>query len=237
MSTDRRVTVVIADDEPVVREGLRLILETQGDLAVIGGAGTGRQAVTMCLELRPDVLLLDIRMPAGDGLWVLQELAALEVLKSGGTHVLILTTFGLDEYVDESLTAGASGFLLKSSSYEELLAAVRATARGEGSLSPSVARRIIDGYVTSSQDAPVDPADTVRVQSLTLRERDVLTLLGEGFSNLEIADRLVVSEHTVKSHVSRLLAKTGCRDRGQAAALARRTRSTGAPRWGAPGPS
>lgn len=223
-SEDQCVTVVIADDEPVVREGLRLILETQSDLAVVGGAGDGRDTVRMCLELRPDVLLLDVRMPAGDGLWVLEELGRRQLLGSEGTHVLMLTTFGMDEFVDEALGSGASGFLLKSSSYEELIAGVRATARGEGALSPSVARRVIDGYVASRENPPVDPVDVARIADLTSRERDVLTLLGEGFSNHEIADRLAVSEHTVKSHVSRLLAKAGCRDRGQAAALARRTR-------------
>lgn len=220
----QRITVLIADDEPVVREGLRLILETQRDLEVIGGAGDGRATVRMCQELAPDVLLLDVRMPSGDGLWVLEELARRQMLGPGSTHVLMLTTFGMDEFVDDALGAGASGFLLKASSHEELIAGVRATARGEGSLSPSVARRVIDGFVASRRSAPTDPADIERTAELTSRERDVLTLLGEGFSNNEIADRLAVSEHTVKSHVSRLLAKTGCRDRGQAAALARRTR-------------
>jgi DNA-binding NarL/FixJ family response regulator len=138
--------------------------------------------------------------------------------------VLMLTTFGTDEFVDEALAKGASGFMLKSSSYEELIAGVRATARGEGSLSPSIARRVINGYVAGRQNPAVDPADIRRIADLTSRERDVLALLGDGLSNHEIANRLSVSEHTVKSHVSRLLAKTGCRDRGQAAALARRTR-------------
>ncbi|RKN12876.1 response regulator [Streptomyces radicis] len=218
-----RISVVIADDEPVVREGLRLILETQRDLAVVGGAGDGHEAVQLCVELRPDVLLLDVRMPSGDGIWVLGELADKRLLGGDGTRVLMLTTFSADEYIDEALGAGASGFLLKSSSYEEVLSGVRATARGDGSLSPSVARRVIDGYVASRASRPVDASDAARLVGLTGRERSVLELVGEGLNNLEIAERLAVSEHTVKSHVSRLLAKTGCRDRGQAAALARRS--------------
>lgn len=222
-SDDGRITVVIADDEPVVREGLRLILETQADLTVLGGAGTGRETVLMCAELRPDVLLLDVRMPSGDGLWVLEELTRDRTPGANITHVLMLTTFGMDEFVDEALVKGASGFMLKSSSYEELIAGVRATARGEGALSPSIARRVIDGYVAGRRNPAVDPADARRISDLTSRERDVLRLLGDGLSNHEIADRLSVSEHTVKSHVSRVLTKTECRDRGQAAALARRT--------------
>ncbi|MDT0270446.1 response regulator transcription factor [Streptomyces sp. DSM 44915] len=218
------VSVVIADDEPVVREGLRLILETQDDLAVLGGADDGEQAVRLCAELRPQVLLLDVRMPGRDGLWTLRELARRELLGAGGTRVLMLTTFDLDAYLDEALAAGASGFLLKSSSYEELLAGVRATARGDGSLSPSLLRRVIDGYLAHHDRPSPDPADVERLDRLTARERDVLDLIGEGYNNQEIAQRLVVSGHTVKSHVSRLLAKTGCRDRGQAAALARRAR-------------
>ncbi|NEC68479.1 response regulator transcription factor [Streptomyces sp. SID9727] len=219
-----RITVVIADDEPVVREGIRLILETQDDLAVIEGAGSGHEAIRICETMRPQVLLLDVRMPSGDGIWVLEELTRRRLLGNGGTHVLMLTTFGMDEFVDEALGAGAMGFMLKSSSYEELIAGVRATARGEGSLSPSVARRVIEGYVAGRRSPAVSPDDARRIADLTSRERDVLTLLGDGYSNQEIAGRLGISEHTVKSHVSRLLAKTGCRDRGQAAALARSIR-------------
>lgn len=188
-------------------------------------AGDGDQALALTSQLRPDVLMLDVRMPGHDGLWVLAELGRRGLLGDGHTQVLMLTTFDLDGYVDEALDAGASGFLLKSSSYEELVAAVRAAAAGHHTLSPPVTRRIVDSHLRSRRAHQTDPADQARLQHLTAREHDVLQLVGEGLSNAEIAARLVITEHTVKTHVSRLLAKTGCRDRGQAAALARRTRT------------
>ncbi|MFJ6573788.1 response regulator [Streptomyces sp. NPDC091292] len=215
------VRVVIADDERVVRDGLRLMLEIQPDLAVTGTAADGDHALRLTTDLTPDVLMLDVRMPGHDGLWVLARLAERGLL--AGTRVLMLTTFDMDEYVDEALAGGAAGFLLKSASYEEITAAVRATAAGDGALSPSVAGRLIRGYAAHRRAGRTDPADVARLSALTGRERDVLALVGEGLSNAEIAVRLTVSEHTVKSHVSRLLAKTGCRDRAQAAVLARRT--------------
>ncbi|MEV5534419.1 response regulator transcription factor [Streptomyces prunicolor] len=214
------IRVVIADDERVVRDGLRLMLETQPDLLVTGTAADGDHALRLTTDLRPDVLMLDVRMPSHDGLWVLTRLAERGMLTD--IRVLMLTTFDMDEYIDEALAGGASGFLLKSASYEDITAAVRATAAGDGALSPSVAGRLIRGYGAWRKADRVDPADLERIAPLTDRERDVLTLIGEGLSNAEIATRLVVSEHTVKSHVSRLLAKTGCRDRAQAAVLARR---------------
>jgi DNA-binding NarL/FixJ family response regulator len=212
--------VVIADDERVVRDGLRLMLETQRDFAVIGTAGDGDHALRLATELQPAVLMLDIRMPNRDGLWTLARLAERDLLAT--TRVLMLTTFDMDEYVDEALTGGASGFLLKSASYEEITAAVRVTAAGEGALSPTVAGRLIRAYADTRRDQTPNPADTERLAELTSRELDVLALIGVGLSNAEIAGRLTVSEHTVKSHVSRLLTKTGCRDRAQAAVLARR---------------
>ena len=221
MTADRAITVAIADDERVVRDGLSAIIETQHDITVVGTAGDGGGALRLARELRPGVLLLDVRMPGRDGLWVLDRLARTGLLDY--VRVLMLTTFDLDEYIDEALTSGAAGFLLKSSSYEELLAAVRAAAAGGGALSPAVARRVIDGYAAQRRDRRPDPADLARLGLLTPREQDVLRLIGEGLSNAGIADRLVLSEHTVKSHVSRLLAKTGYRGRGQAAALAHRT--------------
>lgn len=216
------IKVVIADDESVVRDGLRMILETQSDMAVIGTAGDGEQALRLALQLRPDVVLLDVRMPGRDGLWALTELARQGLISTGEISALMLTTFDIDEYVDEALSQGASGFLLKSASYEELLAAVRAAVKGGGALSPRVARRVIDGYISGHKGQASTSADQERLADLTPRELEILSLLGHGLNNVEIAHRLVVSEHTVKSHVSRLLAKTGCRDRGQAAALARR---------------
>ncbi|MFF0088052.1 response regulator [Streptomyces canus] len=212
--------MVIADDERVVRDGVRLMVETQPDLTVIGTAEDGDHALRLATSLQPDVLMLDVRMPGHDGLWVLARLAERGLLAE--IRVLMLTTFDMDEYVDEALAGGASGFLLKSASYEEITAAVRATAAGDGALSPSVAGRLIRGYAARRQADRTDPDDLKRLAALTDRERDVLALIGEGLSNAEIAARLVVSEHTVKSHVSRLLAKTGCRDRAQAAVLARR---------------
>jgi DNA-binding NarL/FixJ family response regulator len=217
------ITVVIADDERIIRDGLEAILRTQADTTVVGTAGDGDQALAECARLRPDVLMLDVRMPGHDGLWVLAELNRRGLVGAGRTQVLMLTTFDLDEYVDEALDHGATGFLLKNSSYEELTAAVRAAAAGHSTLSPPVTRRIIDSHLTTRRHAQPDPADLARLAELTPREREVLDLIGDGLSNAEIATRLVVTEHTVKTHVSRLLAKTGCRDRGQAAALARRT--------------
>lgn len=219
---DRPITVAVADDERVVRDGISAIIETQDDIAVAGTAGDGGEALDLVAAVRPAVLLLDVRMPSRDGLWVLDRLARGGLLDR--TRVLMLTTFDLDEYVDEALTGGASGFLLKSCSYEELLAAVRAAASGDGALSPAVARRVIDGYAAHRRALRPDPADLDRLGGLTARERDVLRLIGAGLSNAEIAGRLVLSTHTVKTHVSSLLAKTGCRDRGQAAALAHRAR-------------
>ncbi|MFE3738724.1 response regulator [Streptomyces sp. NPDC059096] len=213
--------VVVADDERVVRDGLRLMLELQPGLTVVGSAGDGDHALRLTVALRPDVLMLDVRMPGHDGLWVLARLAERSLLTT--TRVLMLTTFDMDEYVDEALGGGASGFLLKSASYEEITAAVRATAAGQGALSPTVAGRLIRDFAAARRADRADPAELARTAALTPRERDVLAHIGEGLSNAEIAARLVVSEHTVKSHVSRVLAKTGCRDRAQAAVLARRT--------------
>ncbi|RKN12852.1 response regulator [Streptomyces radicis] len=220
---DHTIRVVIADDEGVVRDGIRIMLESQPDITIVGTAGDGDHALRLCTEMRPDVLMLDVRMPGRNGLEVLAELVARGLVGPDAIRVLMLTTFDMEEYVDEALTSGASGFLLKSSSYEELTVAVRATAVGDGALSPSVARRIIRDYAATRRAEHTDPADLARIAELTTRERDVLALIGEGLSNGEIAEHLTVSGHTVKSHVSRLLTKTGCRDRAQAAVLARRT--------------
>ncbi|AOS64487.1 response regulator [Actinoalloteichus hymeniacidonis] len=218
-----QITVVVVDDEQLVRIGLTTILDAQADLVVAGTAADGEAAIDVCTQLKPDVLLLDIRMPRRDGLWALTELGRRGLVGPGKTRVLMLTTFDLDEYVDEALAAGAAGFLLKSSSYEELTAAVRAAALGHSALSPVVTRRIIEGHL-AARHRP-DNGELARLAGLTARERLVLRLVGDGLSNAEIAERLVVSLHTVKTHVSRMLAKTGCQSRAQAAVLARNTLS------------
>ncbi|MEN1891223.1 response regulator transcription factor [Streptomyces mirabilis] len=214
-----RISVLVADDESIIRTGLSAILASQSDISVVGAVSNGEQAVAECGQLKPDVLLLDIHMPRGDGLWVLSELGRRALLGAGRSQALMLTTFDLDEYVDDALAAGAAGFLLKNSPYEELAGAVRAAAAGHSVLSPTVTRRIVQGHL-STRRRP-DDRELARLKYLTGRERDVLCLIGDGLSNAEIAHRLTVSLHTVKTHVSHVLAKTGCQSRAQAAVLAR----------------
>lgn len=216
-----QISVLVVDDEPVILAGLSAILDSQADLTVAATASDGEEAVEVCARLKPDVLLLDIRMPRRNGLWALAELGRRGLLGPGRSQVLMLTTFDLDEYVDDALAAGAAGFLLKHSSYEELTGAVRAAAAGHSALSPVVTRRIIEGHLRTRQRP--DDDELARLRGLTARERDVLRLVGDGLSNAEIAVRLVVSLHTVKTHVSRMLTKTGCQSRAQAAVLARNT--------------
>ncbi|MFE1795982.1 response regulator [Streptomyces sp. NPDC059517] len=222
-----QISVLVVDDEPVIRAGLSAILDSQADLTVVGTAGDGEEAVEACARLRPDVLLMDINMPRRNGLWALTELGRRGLVGPGRCRVLMVTTFDLDEFVDDALAAGASGFLLKNSSYEELAGAVRAAAAGHSALSPLVTRRIIEGHLNGRQRP--SGQELARLEHLTERERDVLGLIGEGLSNAEIAERLVVSLHTVKTHVSRVLTKTGCRSRAQAAVLARNALSSPAP--------
>lgn len=216
-----QISVLVVDDEPVILAGLSAILDSQADLTVAATASDGEEAVEVCARLKPDVLLLDIRMPRRNGLWALAELGRRGLLGPGRSQVLMLTTFDLDEYVDDALAAGAAGFLLKHSSYEELTGAVRAATAGHSALSPVVTRRIIEGHLRTRQRP--DDDELARLRGLTARERDVLRLVGDGLSNAEIAVRLVVSLHTVKTHVSRMLTKTGCQSRAQAAVLARNT--------------
>ncbi len=203
-------TVLIADDQALVRVGLRKILESEPELTVVGEAGDGEDAVAASLRLRPDVVLMDIRMPVLDGI----EATRRVVRAQPETRILILTTFGLDGYVYESLRAGASGFMLKDAPPEEIAAAVRIVASGEALLAPAVTRAVIEEF--GRQRPSAAPALPPAVAALTPREREVLGLLVRGCSNPEICARLVISEATAKTHVARILQKLGLRDRVQA---------------------
>ena len=205
------IGIVVADDHEVVRAGFAALLDTQPDFTVLGTACDGGEAVRVCRELRPDVVLMDVRMPSLDGIEATRQLAG---AGDPGPRVLILTTFDLDEYVFDALRAGASGFLLKDVTAERLFDAVRVIAAGEALLAPAVTRRLI-GEFTRLRPVPDALAPTVMV-TLTPRETEVLRLVAEGMSNPEIACRLVVTEETVKTHVSHILAKLGLRDRTQA---------------------
>jgi len=207
-------TVAIVDDQTLVRSGLHSILEKQSDLEVVGEAGDGAAALDLCRSLRPEVVLMDIRMPGLDGLEATKRLLA---GPPPVPRVLVITTFDLDEYVYEALKAGASGFLLKDASPEDLVAAVRAVAAGDAPLAPQVTRRLIEEFVTRPR--PGDGSHPALAE-LTERETEVLRALARGLSNAEIAQRLYLSEATVKAHVTRVLNKLGLRDRLQAAVFA-----------------
>jgi DNA-binding NarL/FixJ family response regulator len=207
------IRTLVADDQALVRGGFRMILDAQPDIEVIGEADDGRAAVARTLELHPEVVLMDVRMPELDGIQ-----ATAELVRTGSTaRVLMLTTFDLDEYVYAAMKAGASGFLLKDVDPPELAAAVRGVARGDALLSPSVTRRLIERFVSlpSPADAAVGPA-----AGLTERELDVLRLIARGRSNAEIASELFLAEPTVKTHVTRMLTKLDLRDRVQAVVFA-----------------
>jgi len=202
-------SVVIADDQALVRVGLRKILESEPDLTVAGEAEDGSDAVAAARRLRPDVVLMDIRMPVLDGIEATRRIVA----AGAGTRVLMLTTFGLDTYVYDALRAGASGFMLKDAPPEEIVAGVRIVANGDSLLAPAVTRSVIEEFVR--RDAPAAAALPPAVEELTAREREVLDLLAAGLSNPEICARLVISEATAKTHVARILQKLGVRDRVQ----------------------
>jgi DNA-binding NarL/FixJ family response regulator len=215
-----QVRIVVADDHEVVRAGFAELLDTRSDFTVVGTAADGAEAVRLCHELQPDVLLMDVRMPGMDGIEATRRLA-----DSGedGPRVIILTTFDLDEYVYEALRAGASGFLLKDVTAERLFDAVRVVADGEALLAPGITRRLIGEFAAQRRDSNVDTAvalGATGLDMLTPRETQVLRLVAEGLSNAEIAARLVVNEETVKTHVSRVLRKLGLRDRTQAVVTA-----------------
>lgn len=207
------IRVLLADDQSLVRAGFRMILTNESDLEVVGEAGGGLAAVTNAEALRPDVILMDIRMPDMDGIEATRRI----VRDENSPRVLVLTTFDLDEYVYEALRSGASGFLLKDAPEDQLLAAIRVVAAGGSLFAPSVTQRLIQRF---AEQRAVKPHDNGQLGELTDRERDVLTLLARGLSNSEIAAQLVVSEHTTKTHVSSILRKLGLRDRVQAVVLA-----------------
>ena len=211
------ISVLIADDQALVRGGLRMIIDAQQDMQVVGEAENGTEAITVAMELEPDVVLMDIRMPGLDGIAATQRLAERGPAK---TRVLMLTTFDEDQLVYEAMRAGASGFLLKSAPPARLAEAVRVIAAGEALLAPSITRRLVEDFVHRPPPGTTPPAE---VAELTDREREVLALIARGLSNAEIATELVVSEATVKTHVNRLLGKLNLRDRVQAVVLAYET--------------
>jgi DNA-binding NarL/FixJ family response regulator len=203
------IRIVLADDQALVRAGFQALLDAQDDIEVVGEAADGDEAVAVTRRERPDVVLMDIRMPGADGLAATRAIGADPALDA--VRVVILTTFELDEYVFEALRAGASGFLVKDTEPTELLRAVRAVAAGDALLSPSVTRRLIEAFATTAGDARAD----VRLDLLTNREREVMTLVAGGLTNDEIAERLFVSTATAKTHVNRAMTKLGARDRAQ----------------------
>jgi DNA-binding NarL/FixJ family response regulator len=211
---DRPLRVLIVDDQALVRAGFRMILEAEPDLEVAGEARDGEEALTQAAACHPDVVLMDVRMPGVDGISATRALLAESA--AGAPKVIMLTTFDMDEYVYEALQAGASGFLLKDTPPEELVEGIRAVVSGRELLSPSITRRMIAVYLEHRPAGPPAPALT----ALTPREREILSLLARGLANAEIADALVVSETTVKTHVGRVLMKLGLRDRVQAVIFA-----------------
>jgi DNA-binding NarL/FixJ family response regulator len=212
------IGVLLVDDHALVRAGLRLLLESEDDIAVVGEAGDGEEAIFMARQTRPDVVLMDISMPRLDGVEATKRIAADERLE--GVRVLILTTFESDEHVFDALRGGASGFLAKDSDPGEVLTAVRAVASGDAQLSPSVTRRLIDELVAWPERRLSNPS---QLEELTAREREVMALVGHGLTNHEIAERLVVSPATAKTHVTRTMVKLHARDRAQLVALAYQT--------------
>ena len=215
MSPEKPIRVVLVDDEQMVRAGMKLILETEDDIEIVGEAGDGAEAVRLVTKLDPDVVLMDIQMPGMNGLEATREIVALE--RDDSSRVLILTTFDLDEYVYEALRIGASGFLLKRTPAEDLIDGVRVVARGDALLSPSITKRMIGEF---AKRPATETRSLSELDVLTDREREVLGLIAQGLSNQEIAGHLFLSEGTVKTHIKRIFYKLGLRDRTQAVILA-----------------
>ncbi|MCO1579533.1 MULTISPECIES: response regulator [unclassified Crossiella] len=210
------IRVMLVDDQELMRMGFRMVLDAQEDLQVVGEAGDGAEAVRKAAELRPDVVLMDVRMPVLDGVEATKRISA-----EGTSKVLVMTTFDLDEYVLAALRGGASGFLLKDTPPADLVSALRAVASGDAVVSPSVTRRLLDRFLGSADSGQL--RDATMLDVLTEREREVLVLIAKGMSNAEIAKTLFLSEATVKTHVGRILAKLDLRDRVQAVVLAYET--------------
>jgi DNA-binding NarL/FixJ family response regulator len=208
------IRVLLADDQALVRAGFKSLLDAQGDIEVVGEASSGEEAVRLATDLTPDVVLMDIRMPGMDGLAATRQIAADSRLAD--VRVVILTTFGLDEYVFEAIRSGASGFLVKDTEPDELVQAVRVVAGGEALLSPSITKRLIEEFAAHAKE----PQPTEGLEQLTAREREVMALVAAGLSNDEIALRLFVSPATAKTHVSRAMVKLGARDRAQLVVMA-----------------
>lgn len=213
------IRVVLVDDQALVRGGFKALLSSDPQIKVVGEAGSGSEAVSVATALQPDVILMDVRMPEMDGLEATRRILTNEATAS--TRILVLTTFDLDEYVYEGLRAGASGFVLKDIEPAELIQAVHVIARGEALLAPSITRRLIAEF--ASRRRPTASEVSHRLAELTEREREVLTLIGRGFNNEEIADELVISPATAKTHVSRIMSKLDARDRAQLVVVAYET--------------
>ena len=211
------IRVAIADDQQLIRGGFRSLLESEDDIEVVGEAGTGVEAVALVSAQRPDVVLMDIRMPDGDGLWATEQIAA--DARLADTRIVIVTTFELDEYVGQAIRAGASGFLVKDTEPVELIRAVRVVAGGDALLSPGVTKRLLERIAVDLREAP----DTAQLGVLTEREREVLGLVGLGLTNDEIGRELFLSPLTAKTHVSRIMSKLGARDRVQLVVVAYET--------------
>jgi len=211
------IRVAIADDQQLIRGGFRSLLEAEPDIQVVGEAGTGTEALALVTREKPDVVLMDIRMPDGDGLWATERIVADASLV--GTHIVIVTTFELDEYVGQAIRAGASGFLVKDTEPVELIRAVRVVAAGDALLSPGVTRRLLERVAGALKETP----DASQLRVLTEREQEVLGLVGRGLTNEEIGRTLFLSPLTAKTHVSRIMAKLAARDRVQLVVIAYET--------------